>query len=237
VYQLTAKDSLNQTNSANASTSTVVLPGAPGVPSFSNIAATSATASWTAASGTITSYAYNVNGGGFVSVGSGLSVSLTGLSANTTYTVHVHAINSAGAGPDSVGSFTTPLATFTDNPIMTSGGPIGTNSGGNGGFIYGGGEGAMNPTVTSNGFTYQQLTNQWAPPHSGGYFIQCIFAVKGFAGDPGQGWLVSVADSGSFVHTAASASYSYSNGTAQWLWTNAPFAMAAGNNPYTIVHH
>jgi YD repeat-containing protein len=90
-------------------------PGAPGTPTFSSITSTTATISWTAASGTVTSYAYSLNNGStWTSVGTALTASLTGLSPSTHYTALVHASNTGGTGPNSSGTFTTAssLGTF-----------------------------------------------------------------------------------------------------------------------------
>jgi chitinase len=111
-YQLTAIDSKNDTATATASAWT--LPGAPGTPTFSSVTATTATVSWTSASGTVTSYAYNLNNGSnWPNVGTNLTASLTGLSPSTPYTVLVHASNTGGTGANSSGSFTTPAAVGT----------------------------------------------------------------------------------------------------------------------------
>jgi YD repeat-containing protein len=82
-------------------------PGTPGVPSFTNITTTTATASWTAASGTVTSYEYKLNSGAWTSVGTALTVNLTALTSGTSYTVQVHAVNNGTAGAASSASFTT----------------------------------------------------------------------------------------------------------------------------------
>jgi fibronectin type 3 domain-containing protein len=96
-------------------TTLIAVPGAPGAPTFSAITSTSVTASWTVASGTVSSYAYTLNGGStWVSVGNVLSTSITGLTAGTTYTVQVRAINAAGAGPAaSSAPFTPPTPSDT----------------------------------------------------------------------------------------------------------------------------
>ena len=90
---------------SSASFSTLL--GAPGVPTFTNLTATAATATWTAASGTVTSYQYSVNSGAWSSVGTALTVNLTGLTPVTAYTVQVRAVNASGAGAASSASVTT----------------------------------------------------------------------------------------------------------------------------------
>jgi YD repeat-containing protein len=96
------------TGSASAAGSFYTVPGAPGTPTFSSITGTTATMSWTAPSGTVTSYAYSLNNGStWTSVGTALTASLTGLSVGTSYTALVHASNAGGTGASSSGSFTT----------------------------------------------------------------------------------------------------------------------------------
>ncbi len=86
-------------------------PSAPGTPTFSNIAGTSATASWAAASDNVgvTGYRYSLNGGAFHTLGNVTSVSLSGLTCVTSYTFTVQARDAAGNwGASSSGSFATP---------------------------------------------------------------------------------------------------------------------------------
>jgi YD repeat-containing protein len=86
-------------------------PTAPGTPTASSITGTSATVSWAASSDSfgVTSYSYQVNGGTWTTVGSSvLSVTLTGLSYGTTYTVNVSAKDNPGnISATATGSFTT----------------------------------------------------------------------------------------------------------------------------------
>jgi YD repeat-containing protein len=75
-----------------------VAPSAPGVPNFSNVTTTSATASWAVASDNVavTGYEYSINGGGWVSNSTSVSVNLSGLSPGTNYTLQVKARDDAG---------------------------------------------------------------------------------------------------------------------------------------------
>jgi YD repeat-containing protein len=85
-------------------------PTAPGIPTFSNVTATSATATWTAATDSVavTGYEYSLNGGAWTSNGMALSVNLGGLSTATGYTFRVRARDGASnIGPESTNSFTT----------------------------------------------------------------------------------------------------------------------------------
>jgi len=86
-------------------------PTAPGTPTFSNITATSATASWTAATDNkgVVGYDYKVNAGAWQSLTNVLSVNLTGLTTATSYTVQVRARDAAtNLGQASSNTFTTP---------------------------------------------------------------------------------------------------------------------------------
>lgn len=97
-------------------------PSAPGTPTFSNITATSATASWSAASDNVgvTGYEWHRTGGSWTS-SSGSPASLTGLSPATTYTFQVRARDAAGNwGSVSSASFTTPAAVTISNRNVTT---------------------------------------------------------------------------------------------------------------------
>jgi YD repeat-containing protein len=86
-------------------------PSAPGAPAFSSIAGTSATASWTAATDNVgvTSYEYQLNAGGWQSIGNVLTRNLTNLVSGASYTFNVRARDAAGNfGPASSGNFSTP---------------------------------------------------------------------------------------------------------------------------------
>lgn len=110
------------TGSVSGAGSFYTVPGAPGAPTFSSITGTTATMSWTAPSGTVTSYAYSLNNGStWTSVGTALTASLTGLSVGTSYTALVHALNAGGTGASSSGSFATAPAapTLTVSPTTT----------------------------------------------------------------------------------------------------------------------
>jgi len=206
-------------------------PSAPGVPSFTNVTPNTATVQWTAASGTVTSYSYSVNSGGWINVGTALSAGLSGLSASTTYTVQVVATNSSGNGPASSGSFTT-SSTYSDTPTMTEGNTTPT---GTGGFLSGS-FGSMSPATTTNGYTYTSLYDKWAGGMAQTYSFSA-FSVAGFAADPGQGWLTSATAQG-VTFAGASATYSYASGTATWTWRplNGFGFNGTGTTVCTIVH-
>lgn len=99
-------------------------PSAPGTPTFSNIAMTSATVSWTAATDdrSVVGYDYKLNSGAWQSLSSVLFVNLTGLSPVTSYTVQVRARDAASnLGPASSNSFTTPDTQAPTVPTGLSG--------------------------------------------------------------------------------------------------------------------
>jgi YD repeat-containing protein len=118
-----ARDAANNagpTSSGSFMTSDVTPPSAPGTPAFSNITATSATATWSQATDNVgvLSYEWSRNGGStWTSVGGALSASLTGLSGSTNYTVLVRARDAANnVGPTSQNSFSTPDVTPPSAP-------------------------------------------------------------------------------------------------------------------------
>ena len=98
-------------SSGSFTTIDAVAPSAPGSPTFSSIAGTSVTASWSAASDNVgvTGYRYSLNGGSsWTALGNVLSTSLSGLSPATAYTMLVQARDAAGNwGASGSGSFTT----------------------------------------------------------------------------------------------------------------------------------
>ena len=113
----------NGAASSNQFTTSLPVPGTPGVPTFTNITSTSATMNWTAASGTVTSYSYSINGGTtWTNVGAVLTIGLTSLSATTTYNVQVRATNATGNGPPSSTTLT-PAPTTPTNLVASTPAP------------------------------------------------------------------------------------------------------------------
>jgi YD repeat-containing protein len=229
-YILTADDSKNDPSTATAMGTTLPNPpSAPGTPTFSLIATTTATASWSAATGTVTSYSYSLNSGTWINNGTTQSVNLSGLTGATNYTLQVLATNSGGNGPASSGSFTT--NPYTDTPVMTQGSNMATENGFN--TLGADPIGSMSPATTTNGYTYQQFMDKFKA--SNGAYQNTLFSVSGFSADPGQGWLTS-AGCNVTTQTGSTATYSYSAGMATWNWTTGKSFGQSGNVNCTIVH-
>jgi hypothetical protein len=76
------------------------VPAAPAGLTATSVTASSVTLSWTAPSGAVSGYYVYENGSQVTSV-TGTSATVTGLSASTSYTFVVSALNSAGEGPQS----------------------------------------------------------------------------------------------------------------------------------------
>lgn len=95
-----------------SSTTFNTAPPAPGTVTIINVAQTTATASWGAAtdSAGVSGYEYTLDGGtSWTSVGNTLTVNLTGLTAATQYTFSVRTNDAAGTrGGSSSATFTTP---------------------------------------------------------------------------------------------------------------------------------
>lgn len=114
-------------SSSSFTTADTVAPTAPGTPTFGNVASTTATLSWGAASDNVgvTGYDYSLNGGSsWANAGNVLSVNLTGLSAGTTYSVQVRARDAAtNTGPASSASLSTIAQITISNRTVTTNPP------------------------------------------------------------------------------------------------------------------
>lgn len=116
-FEVRAKDGANNVGSASSASFTTpdtAAPGAPGAPTFTNLAQTSATANWTAATDNVavTGYQWRINAGAWQTLGNVLMVNITGLTVVTSYTFDVRARDAAGNwGNPSSGTFTTPDTT------------------------------------------------------------------------------------------------------------------------------
>jgi len=182
----------------------------------------------------VTSYAYQLNGGAWVNVGDVLATGLTGLTAGTSYTIAVHALDAAGnIGPAATVTFSTPL--IIDSSVMTEG-AVTSGSGFEAGIT-----GSMSVTKTSNGYAYKTFFDNYVPgAHGSGRYTGATFAVSGFATDPGIAWLSSAAAAG-VSFTEATATYAYSAGTATWNWAatvhpGGVFYPGTGTAACTITH-
>jgi hypothetical protein len=126
------------------------------VPSITSVAI-SFTAPTNNGGAAITNYEYSFNGSSWTALSPADAVSpitVSGLTANTTYTVYLRAVNIVGSGPASSGtSFTTNKAAPTSvEALVLSGGAGGgqaTGGGGNGGGGGGGGYTAASASVTT----------------------------------------------------------------------------------------
>jgi len=221
----------NGSISYTATVSFTTAPSAPGVPTFSSIGPTTAHMTWGAATSAVgvSAYHYSINGGtSWTSVGGATSANLSGLSLGTTYTALVQAqAPSSPWGVSSSKSFTT-ASYYTDTFTVTSG------SGASGAWHYygynSGSLGSISPTITTNGLsivTFEEITN------STSHTSTTDFVVSGFSSDPGSGWLssVSIAATGQ-TYNGSSASYTYSSGTARWIWA----AVSGPSGTVTVVH-
>ena len=115
---------------------------------------TSVTLSFTAPTNTgglpITNYQFNIDGGSYTAFSPAdaeTPVTITGLTAGTSYTVTLKAVNAVGAGPASAGLSVTTQAALTVQYVVVAGGGGGGNAtdGGRGG---GGGGGGYRSSVT-----------------------------------------------------------------------------------------
>jgi hypothetical protein len=127
-YTITATDANGDTETGTFSTQ-VILPTEPGAPTIGIATATgqtTATVSFTAPSSTggstITGYSVIASPGGITVSGSSSPITVTGLTAGTTYTFTVSAINSIGTSSTSSasGSITTQLAQVAPTPSTPS---------------------------------------------------------------------------------------------------------------------
>jgi|SRR6185437_15556209 len=95
--------------------------------------------------------------------------------------------------------------------------------------------GSYSPTGLTGGKTEVEVLDPGTCTGSGP-----LVTISGFSQDPGQSWLSSV-KCGSVTNTGTSAKYySYSSGTASWLWTTDPFGFSSkvgSNVGCTMVHN
>ena len=128
------------------SVTTIQPPSAPGTPTFSSITYSTATATWTASSGSPTGYEYSLNGGAsWLSAGNALAANLSSLTGSgAQYTFSVRAYDTEGGrGPESSATFRTapsiPGAVTITNvggTTATASWGAATDSGGLAGYEY-----------------------------------------------------------------------------------------------------
>jgi hypothetical protein len=92
--------------------------------------------------------------------------------------------------------------------------------------------GLMSPGTTSDGHTYEDLTDSYVD----GSFKASTIEIGGFSANPGQAWLISVSALG-VIRTGASATYHFSGGIAVWNWPTAPFGFSNGGTTTVTVNH
>lgn len=134
---------------------------APTSLSASSIAKTSAVISFTPPTndgGTaITNYEYNINGGSFIALSPADAtspVTVTGLTANTSTTITLRAVNIVGVGPASTGVVFTTLGALTVEAFAVGGGGGGGNKSTNGGGGGGGGGQSQSGSINTAIGTY-----------------------------------------------------------------------------------
>jgi chitodextrinase len=217
-------------------------PSAPGSLNFSSVTSSSAFAQWSNATDNVgvTGFQYRLNSGAWVDVGYSFGLTLSGLTASTTYSMDVQARDAAGNwGPSVTNSFTTTSSSFTDVGTMTIG-----RRGNNAlqlnedGFRSSPSPilGSYAPTALTGGKTLLAFF-EWVDYWPGNPQYTRI-SVSGFSSDPGQSWLISAAAGVSIVYgSQASATYSYFGGVATWDWPIALFLGGTGTmTQATIVH-
>ena len=216
----------------------VILPSVPTGLTATAISSSQINLAWTASTDTggpgVAGYQI-YRGGTQVATSTSTSYSDTGLSPATGYTYNVAAYDSATpakvSGQSSPASATTLPSTVTENATVTQG----VDNIGGGLYKYGFFTtlaGSINPTKLSNGiqsyYTFGDLVGGSQP---GGRLI-----IQGFTADPTASWLVSAARS-TTVLSVSSATYSYTSGTATWVWTTEFGFTGPGNVAVQVIHH
>lgn len=121
-FDVRARDAVGNQSAIAANTfslSDSTPPGAPGTPVISSIAATTATATWTAATDNVavTAYEYRLGSGSWQALGNVLTVNLAGLTQATSYTFQVRAKD----GANNIGAASS--ATFTTSDVSAPSAP------------------------------------------------------------------------------------------------------------------
>ena len=172
--EVRARDNANNvgaTSSGSFMTTDNAAPSAPGAPTFSAITDSSATAGWAAATDNVavTGYEYSFNGGVWTSNGTSRSLSLSGLSSATSYTLHVRARDAANnVGSANSNSFATldivvpsapgtPLFSSITANMATASWAAATDNVGVSSYEYSLNGGSWTSTATSRSATFSNL--------------------------------------------------------------------------------
>jgi len=104
------------------------------------------------------------------------------------------------------------------------------------GYSGGGVLGSYSPTGLAGGQTVANLVDSGMC--SGSQYA--TFGIAGFSANPGQNWLASLTCNG-ITKTGSSATFTYSNNFATWVWTTSNFGLQGvsqgANVSCTIVHN
>jgi hypothetical protein len=122
---------------------------------------------------------------------------------------------------------------MTDLVTLTAGGSTGVCCAG----FKASGFGSVTPAVTANGYPYEAIYNAGgmnngkgsSPPYS-------EIAIGGFTSNPGQSWLTSVSALG-VTTSASSATYTYSDGVATWVWDGTEWGISDKGTVQVSVTH
>jgi len=97
--------------------------------------------------------------------------------------------------------------------------------------------GSLVPNTLIGGKTVQQFHETWV--NNGNTFQSTFLRIAGFNANPAASWLASVSCRGN-TRTGASATYTYSSGTATWQWNSPTFTsigfFTPGAATCTFVH-
>jgi len=144
---------VNGSGSGNGSSAvsftTLNFPNAPTSLSVSSTTSTTATIAFTAPSNNggsaITNYEFSTNGSTWTALSppdTTSPITVTGLSAGTSYTIYLRAVNSIGSGTSSSGLAVTTLSLISIQYLVIAGGGTGRTGGSSGTYYGGGGGGA-----------------------------------------------------------------------------------------------
>lgn len=227
-------------NVSTQSVTSVTTPAAPPPSVPTGLSATALSATQVSLAWNASSDSWGPGIGGYVVYRNGTAITTTaanstsyvdtGLSMGATYSYTVAARDTLGYTSAQSGavSVTTPQ-NYTDSAVITEGSASGYAE-----VLYGylgaGVAGSISPTTLSGGKTVASFYDTNYPTSQ-----LASVNISGFNSDPGQYWLVSASAFG-VTKTGATASYSYSNGTATWNWLSDFGFLYSGTVTVTIVH-